>query len=165
MEVLQTIHTRRSVRNYKSCSVNQNQIDQILGAAISAPSGKNRMPWKFRVIIDKTTIEWLAEKTMYSRWLSTAPLCIAVVLDKKASYDYIKDVQSCGAVMQNILLATHGLGLGSCWIGEILGYQEEVMQFLNVARDDYELMGLVAIGYAEDSSVPRLRRRIDDFLI
>ena len=57
MEVFQTIHTRRSVRNYKSCSVSQNQIDQILGAAISAPSGKNRMPWKFRVIIDKTTIE------------------------------------------------------------------------------------------------------------
>ena len=87
------------------------------------------------------------------------------MLNKQASYDYIKDVQSCGAVMQNILLATHGLGLGSCWIGEILGYQEEVMQFLNIARDDYELMGLVAIGYAEDTPVPRLSRHVDDFLI
>lgn len=165
MEVFQTIHTRRSVRNYKSCAVSQNQIEQILDAAISAPSGKNRMPWKLRVIIDKITIEWLAAKTIYSHWLSTAPLCIAVVLDKKTSYDYIKDVQSCGAVMQNMLLAAHGLGLGSCWIGEILGYQEEVMQFLNIARDDYELMGLVAIGYAEDTPVPRLSRHVDDFLI
>ena len=52
MEVLKTIHTRQSVRNYKSAPVSQELLDQILDAAICAPSGKNKKPWKFKIITD-----------------------------------------------------------------------------------------------------------------
>ena len=73
--------------------------------------------------------------------------CISVFLDKEKSYDYLKDVQSCGAVMQNILLATHGLGLGGCWIGEVLRFQDEIMHMLQISQEIYELMGMIVIGY------------------
>lgn len=165
MEVLKTIHTRQSVRNYKSAPVSQELLDQILEAAICAPSGKNKKPWKFKVITDASIMESIALKTTYCRWLKTAPCCISVFLDKEKSYDYLKDVQSCGAVMQNILLATHGLGLGGCWIGEVLRFQDEIMHMLQISQEIYELMGMIVIGYTDTEPAPKIYSRIDAFLL
>lgn len=165
MELFYTIHTRRSVRRYQKRSVSSSHIEQILNAAITAPSGKNLMPWRFRVITDENTIETLADKTKYSRWLRTVPVCVVVMLDKNKSYNIVKDAQSCGAVMQTMLLAARGLGLGSCWIGEVLDYQDDILQHLNIAIEEYELMGLVAIGYSEERTLPSKMLHWDDFII
>jgi hypothetical protein len=35
-----------------------------------------------------------------------------------------------GACIQNILLAAHSLGLGTCWLGEILNKKQEVCLYL-----------------------------------
>jgi len=51
-----------------------------------------------------------------------------------------------------MLLAAHELGLGTCWIGEILKKENEVNQLVG-APQDYELMAMIAIGYYE----PRVR--------
>ena len=57
---------------------------------------------------------------------------VAVYLDKSRSYDRLKDAQSCGAAIQNIMLAAHSLGIGSCWIGEILPKDDEIKAMLNI---------------------------------
>ena len=165
MDVICAIRTRRSVRCYKSDSVDQYQIKQILEGAICAPSGKDKKPWKFRIITDGSVIYSLAQRTAYSRWLKTAPCCVAVFLDKERSYDYTKDVQSCGAAMQNILLAAHELGLGSCWVGELLSCQEEILHLLQISKEKYELMGIIAVGYTERKPTPKIGQGIEEFLI
>lgn len=47
---MDTIHTRRSIRRYTTQPVPPELIDQILGAAIWAPSAHNRQPWRFAVV-------------------------------------------------------------------------------------------------------------------
>jgi coenzyme F420-0:L-glutamate ligase / coenzyme F420-1:gamma-L-glutamate ligase len=48
--IMDTIHTRRSIRRYTTQPVPSELIDQLLGAAIRAPSAHNRQPWRFAVV-------------------------------------------------------------------------------------------------------------------
>ena len=46
---IEVIKTRRSIRKFTSTPIADDLIRTILEAAIQAPSGKNRQPWRFIV--------------------------------------------------------------------------------------------------------------------
>ena len=50
METLEAIATRRSNRQFRADPIPQDVLEKILNAAIMAPSGKNRQPWRFVVV-------------------------------------------------------------------------------------------------------------------
>lgn len=52
--------TRRSLRRYQPDPVPDHLIEQLLSAAIAAPSAHNRQPWRFAVIGDPAVKETLA---------------------------------------------------------------------------------------------------------
>lgn len=58
--MIQAITDRRSIRKYKTASVPQAAIEEIIKAGALAPSSKNRQPWKFVVVTGETKIEALA---------------------------------------------------------------------------------------------------------
>ncbi len=58
--ILETIHSRRSIRRYQTKPVPREVIDQVLEAARWAPSAHNRQPWRFAVIEAKETKRALA---------------------------------------------------------------------------------------------------------
>jgi len=139
------IVNRRSVRRYKDDAVPDEIVDKILTAASYAPSGKNGQPWRFIVIRKKKIIQQLAELTVQSRFIATAPCIIAVLLDNSKSYSKQKDVMAIGAAIQNILLTTQESEFSSCWIGEILNRENEVKLLLEIALN-YSLMAVITIG-------------------
>ncbi len=51
-DILELIHTRRSIRRYEARPVPAQLVERILEAAIRAPSAHNRQPWRFAVIED-----------------------------------------------------------------------------------------------------------------
>lgn len=55
------IKERRSIRKYKPRLLDRKIIDEIIMAGISAPSAKNRQPWKYLVYSGKSKEELLAE--------------------------------------------------------------------------------------------------------
>ncbi len=65
-------------------------------------------------------------------------------------------VQSLGAALQNLMLAAHARGLGSCLLGAPLYCQEEVRAALGLPRD-WEPAFLVEVGYPDPSYRPRDR--------
>ena len=73
MDVIECITTRRSVRQYTPESIDQHIIRQILEAGISAPSGKNGQPWKFKIITDKNLICSVSKLSIYGSWMKTSP--------------------------------------------------------------------------------------------
>lgn len=163
MDVLEAIRSRRSIRRFEPRPVPDELIKEVLEAGIWAPSGMNNQPWRFVVIKDPRVREELSTLTHYSSIVKGAPVLIALFLDHRSSYDYVKDVQACGACLQNMLLAAHALGLGAVWIGEILKAKDRVREALG-APEDCELMALLALGYPAES--PRgVRRPLDFFLI
>ena len=54
------IFQRISVRKYEEKPVEQEKIDQILRAAMAAPSAGNQQPWEYYVVRDRETIRKLA---------------------------------------------------------------------------------------------------------
>lgn len=161
-EILKHIKSRRSIREFLADTVEDSIIEDILEAGRWAPSGLNNQPWRFVVVRDKKISGSLAGCTRYSSIVYSAPLLIAVFLDRDVMYDHIKDIQACGAAIQNMLLAAHGMGLGAVWLGEILNRKDEVREILN-APGSLELMAVVAIGYpVAGSSSSGVRREISE---
>ncbi|MDD3041398.1 MAG: nitroreductase family protein [Methanosarcinaceae archaeon] len=143
--VIDTILSRRSVREFTGTPVSREKIETILEAGRWAPSGLNNQPWRFIVIREPETILKLSECTHYTKVVAGAPLLIAVYLDTEHSYSHTKDVLAAGASIQNMLLAICELGLGAVWLGEILKQAEKVNSILE-CPESFELMAVLATG-------------------
>lgn len=165
MEVLDAIRNRRSIRSYSDKKIDRQDIRKILEAGIWAPSGKNGQPWRFRIIEDKELIDTVSGFSIYKDWLRKASCQIIVFLDKNRSYNYVKDVQSCGAVIQNMLLCAHSLNIGSCWIGEVLPNADKIKKACGVKEPQYELMAVIAFGYYENEPPRGERRELEYYIL
>ncbi|MGA1823113.1 MAG: nitroreductase family protein [bacterium] len=162
MDAIEAIKTRRSIRRYTSQGIDRSIIKQIIEAGTYAPSGLNNQPWRFVIVEDKNSIDTVSSNTKYAHIIKEAPAIIAVYLDKAKSYNYVKDVQAIGACIQNMLLASHSYGLGSCWLGEILNKADGVNKILNVP-EEYELMAVITIGHPAENGESE-RMAIDDVI-
>jgi len=134
------------VREFEDRDVPDEIIEKIIEAGTWAPSGLNNQPWRFIVVKKGEKKGALAKLTHYGHIIESAPVCILVFLDAKASYDRTKDIMAIGACNQNILLGAHSLGLGGVWLGEILKKKSDVKELLQ-APASYELMAVLALGY------------------
>jgi nitroreductase len=167
--IISPFANRRSIRSYTSKKVSPSDITKILTAASWAPSGNNLQPWRFSVVMnDEQLLKKLSSLTVYHSWVQTAPCLIAVFLDKKVIDPniqgiYLKHVQAVGAAIQNMLLAAHELGLGSCWIGEILKNEDQVKELVGAA-DDLELMAVISVGYPNKTSTSRRRDILENIV-
>jgi len=164
MELLEGLHTRRSIRAYTGEPVTREQLHEIIHAGTMAPSGLNNQPWRFVTIQDKGVLERLSALTKYGHVIAKASACIAVFIDKGAMYHEVKDHQSMGACLQNMLLAAHALGLGAVWLGEILKSAKEVRELCGLS-DDMELMAVVALGHPAGKGGRADRKPVEEVLL
>jgi nitroreductase len=164
MDILDIIRQRRSIREYKKDIPPDAQIEKVLEAGRWAPSGLNNQPWRFLVIKDKTKKDGLAQFTKYGDIIRDAPVAIAVCMDVSDSYNREKDLMAVGACIQNILLEAHTLGLGTCWLGEILNKKEAVAKYLNLEAD-LELMAVVTLGYPDEDVTEGCRKSLKGLII
>lgn len=168
MELFTAINLRQSCRNFLNEAVEKEDIEKIIEAGIMAPSPLNSQPWDFIVISNNTIKEQLwngAEKCKakaieVSKWkwleqysiqfLKTAPVIIVVTGDKtKSGVDTFQEdgpvayQHACAAAIQNMLLASHALGLGSIWF--TLFDKASVKALLNI--DDNKIpLAFVCLG-------------------
>ncbi len=117
MEAFETIMTRRSIRSYLPQPIPEEIIQDLLCAAMAAPSAMNQQPWQFIVVTERAVLDELTGVLPYGQMLKQAPLAIVVCGDM----DRVKSrgfwVEDCSAATQNVLLAAHARGLGAVWIG------------------------------------------------
>ena len=162
--MINCIKNRRSTRRFNNEIVKTEHIEILLKSAIMAPSGKNGQPWRFRAINNPNQIMDICSFLKCESWLKTAGGLILVYLNRKKSYEYIKDMQSCGAAIQNILLSAEYLGISSCWVGSIINKSEMLNNHLNISNDN-ELVAIVALGYKSVRSVQPGRNKYESFLV
>jgi nitroreductase len=162
--VMQAIYNRRSRREFTADPVDQVVLEEIITAGIWAPSGLNNQPWRFVIITEPSVIKQLSETTHYSHIILGAPALIAVYLDTDAMYDTVKDHQSTGACIQNMLLAIEALGLAGVWLGQILKNKRDVNKVLGL-EDQYDLMAVIALGYPAKTDQQSNRKKLTDFIL
>lgn len=93
-----------------------------------------------------------------------APVAIIICLDDAFSKARLVDI---GAVLGYLVLAAHELGLGTCPIGLITAYEDEIKDLLNIPENKNVVIG-VALGYPDwESPINRFksfREDLDKFI-
>jgi nitroreductase len=164
METRECIKKRRSVRKFMPSLPQDTDISEILEAGRWAPSGLNNQPWRFLVIKDQAQKNGLLDFTKYAAVIESAPCVIVVCMDNSVLYNRDKDLMSMGACIQNMLLAAYSLGIGTCWLGEILNKKQEVARFLKL-HADLEVMAVIALGYLDEKIRPGSRKSLESLRI
>ncbi|MBQ7351575.1 MAG: nitroreductase [Clostridia bacterium] len=162
-DILETIITRRSVKSFKDCEVNSEQIEKVLKAGMYAPSGKNLQSAIIISITNKKVRDMLSSVLANFRGIESdpfygAPVVLAVLADRSVP-TYVYD-GSC--VIENMLLEAHSLDIGACWIHHAKAVFEtdagkEILSSLNI-KGDYEGIGFCVLGYPQvnpSGSIPR----------
>lgn len=162
-QVLELIRSRRSVRKFSDRPVDDELVAQVLEAGRWAPSGMNNQPWRFLVVRDPELKARIAELTRYRRVVENAPVIIPVFIHRPSMYHEVKDHQSVGACLQNMLLMAHALGLGAVWLGEILKNADEVRRVVGLG-EDHELMAVVALGWPAGPAGPGSRKPLSELM-
>ncbi|WP_165026498.1 nitroreductase family protein [Dysgonomonas sp. ZJ279] len=139
---LSVIYNRKSVRDFiKERPVSKEDIDAILKAAMSAPSGKDTRPWEFLVIDDRETLDKMAAALPTAKMLVNVPMAIVVCGDSvRSSYWYL----DCSAATENILLAAEALDLGAVWTAAY-PYADRMEIVINATELPANILPLVVI--------------------
>lgn len=167
-DVIQTIMSRRSVRQYQDRAVERAKLELIVKCGMAAPSPKNSQPWEIRIVTDPLFIlgvtgEFIkAHKGQVSdpnfrNIFRNAPAVIFVAGPINGSGNL-----SCGMLGENMLLAAQSLGLGTCMLGSPVQFMKSYpgarpyLEKLSFPVN-YELLYCIGIGYAAENPVPPSR--------
>ncbi|MDR0606593.1 MAG: nitroreductase family protein [Bacteroidales bacterium] len=151
---LSVIYNRKSVRNFiPNKPISKEDINTIIKAGMSAPSGKDTRPWEIIVIDDQEILQSLATKLPHAKMLAQSPLAMVVCGDTtKSSYWYV----DCSAVTENILLAVEAMELGAVWTAAY-PYQDRmdaVIQSVNLPENILPLC-VIPMGYPKGEHQPK----------
>lgn len=157
--VMNNIMTRTSIRAYTDKPVEDEKIEKVLRAGMSAPTAGNKQPWNFVIVTDKNILRAVPLKLEYAKPVAAAPLAIVVCGDLNKTFDGEGQeywVQDLSAASQNILLASHSLGLGAVWCGvypisERVNYIKDLLNL----PDNIIPLNIIAIGYPNQNPRPK----------
>ena len=165
MDCTQTIRARRSIRKFKPGEpIPQTCVEQMLEAAMMAPSACNCRPWEFFVVSNPGTKAKLRASHPYASMLENASLAIVVCGRPEDQTGVCEGYWplDCGAAVENLLVQAAALGYGTCWCGcwpsmarveaiqDILGTRSIPTALISVGVPDEEPL---ARGYYQENRV------------
>lgn len=152
-QVMENILTRRSTRAFNEKSIPREELDQILQAAIYAPSGMNKQTWQFTAIVNREKIQALAkliEKALERKGYNFYNPAVIVLASNERESRWGKEDNACA--LENMFLAAHSFGIGSVWINQLQDIcdEKEIRAFLEKigVPDSHVVYGIAALGYA-----------------
>lgn len=187
-EVIQALLTRNSAVKLTSPAPSDDEVSQMLHAALRAPDHANLRPWRF-IIIKQDRYDALGDLLVVAKQAELkaqgaplldeelqqklkakpqrAPIIIVPVMHYHdyAKIPEIEQLLSVGCACQNILLAAEALSYAAIWRTGSLAYSHEVAQGLKLA-DNEKALGFIYIGTRDPDypakSIPQ--HNLDDFV-
>ena len=167
MDLGDVIRQRRSIRKYKSMPVRKELLDEILECGLYAPSSGDLQCRHLYVVQDEKTKKDISKVAYDQKFIAQAPVVIVVCADNRIEKEYGDDGKNlyvfldCAAAIQNILIRSYSLGLGSCWVGAFDA--AKVSKIIN-APSHFGPVSLVTLGYADESPEPSKRKKTITFI-
>jgi FMN reductase (NADPH) len=154
-ETLRIIHARRSLRTYDPTPLTEGEKQTILEAAMRAPTAGNMMLYSIIRIEDQAIKDRLAVTCDDQPFIARAPWVLLFVADFQKWIDLfaVSDVEAVRSVehraapgvgdlmiacsdaliaAQTAVLAAESLGIGSCYIGDVMEQAEVHTELLDL---------------------------------
>lgn len=169
-QTIAQLHERRSVRVFTEEPVSAADESAILEAACQAPTAGNQQLYSIIVVRDQAKKDRLAETCDHQTFIARAPLVLAFVADVRRWWrgfelagakprrpgpgDFVLSCQDALIAAQNATTAAWSLGIGSCYIGDVLERGEEQAQILGCPRYVVPVT-LLVLGHPTEGQVAR----------
>ena len=146
-EVLRALAARKSVRVFTGEPVTAAQRSAILQAAFAAPTAGNQQLYTILDITDPALRHTLADLCDHQPFIEQAALCLVFLADcrrwpriyreagvadprRPGAGDLLLAVADACIAAQNAVTAAESLGIGSCYIGDVIEQCEAMRQAL-----------------------------------
>lgn len=182
-DVQELIRNRVSLRRYAEVPISAEHTEAIIEAAMRAPTAGNMMVYSMLIVSDQNLKHRLSETCDHQPFIEKAPLVIVFLADLQRWFDYyqycgVKDyckergaeflgpdeadllLASSDALIaaQNSVIAAEALGIGSCYIGDIMENYEIHKALLNLPPYVFPI-GMLCYGYYPEGERPKPRER------
>jgi len=176
---LELINNRKSIRNFADKKISNKNINTIIQSALRAPTAGNQMLYSIIEIDDQTIKNKLVKSCDDQPFIASAPLVLLFLADYQRTYDlfissgveeYAKRegidhrspgvgdlmLASCDALIaaQNTVLAAESLGLGSCYIGDIMENYEIHKELFDLPEYTFPIT-MLCYGYPVGNYIER----------
>ncbi len=183
-ETLQVIDGRASLRQYANRPIDRRDIERIVECAMRAPTAGNMMLYTILEVADPARKARLAETCGHS-FIAAAPLVLLFLADMQRWVDFFdsngvpascatagrtyrtpdaaKLLMACSdalAAAENSVIAAESIGIGSCYVGDILGHAEEHRALFDLPEFALPL-ALVCYGYRPKGAASERAERFD----
>ena len=174
--VIESIRKRRSIRAYDAKPVPRELVNTVIEAGNEAPSAMNSQPWRF-VVVEEPAVK----RKLLGAALPQAKKITEQVKDVDPErYEMIKKryaelpdpvyysaptvifvigngryaAHSCPLACENMMLAAHSLGLGSCWVGfgAMVTEDGSARKLLDLQEGD-AIFGPILLGYPKGQAM------------
>ena len=135
-QTIQQLKDRKSVRVFTEEPIPSQAVAAILESAVNAPTAGNQQLYTIIHVTDQALKEQLAESCDHQGFIAQAPLVLVFCADCRKWYhafseygcdprqpgvgDLMLAVSDTNIAAQNAVVAAHSLGIGSCYIGDIM---------------------------------------------
>ncbi|RLI60588.1 MAG: nitroreductase [Promethearchaeia archaeon] len=186
-QTIELINKRRSVRAWESKPITKEDLDTIIHAAMRAPTAGNQMLYSILQVDDQEKKEKLVKTCDNQPMIAKAPLVLIFLADMQRWYDFyassnVKElckrrnityrtpkesdlmIASCDALIaaQNSVIAAESLGIGSCYVGDIMENIEIHREMFNLPKWVFPIT-MLCFGYPKSKNKnPKLTPRFDE---
>jgi FMN reductase (NADPH) len=183
-ETLRLIDDRGSLRRFADRSIEAKEIDAIIHSAMRAPTAGNMMLYTILQVDAPEKKRRLAE-TCEHRFIADAPLVLLFLADMQRWVDFFESndvpahcakgnveyrtpdtskllMSCCDALIaaQNSVLAAESMGIGSCYVGDVMGHAEEHRRLFNLPPFAFPIT-LVCFGHRPEGIERKRTSRFD----
>lgn len=169
-ETVRALLERKSVRAFTEEPISAQAEELILRAACEAPTAGNQQLYSILRITDPALKAALAENCDHQPFIAAAPLVLVFVTDVLRWYDAFREAgceprrpgagdlllaaEDTMIAAQNAVTAAWSLGIGSCYIGDILEQRETQRELLGLPEYTVPL-GMLVFGYPTEQQKNR----------
>ena len=159
-DVFKAINERRSRRRFTGKTVSYDQLKVIADAGLRAPTVNDLRDLQFVIVNDGRKINTVSDNANGQTWIRNAGGMIGVIANEARLASYHNEDtkkythEHAGAAMQNMLLATHALNLGGCWVEDYTATPVEKAFSAPPGNDfdtgeDESLIAVLVVGYPD----------------
>lgn len=169
-DIIQAINNRKSVRSYTEREITAAERELILTAALNAPSPGNQQLYTILDITDENLKQRLSVSCDYQPFIAEAKMVLVFCADCLKWYEAYRDVSAqprkpgVGDLMlavsdaniaaQTAVIAAESLGIGSCYIGDIMENCETQREILGLPEYVFPA-AMVVFGYGTEQQLTR----------